>query len=766
MRLSKAQQGVLKDIGGFVGGTIAGTHRKASAVTGRDLVTLDLDNIAAGETANALKRLKGLGIAYAVYSTRSHAPYRPRLRAVFALDRTVTADEYEPIARRLASVIGIEMCDPTTFEAARLMYWPGCSSDSAYVFGCGDNPFCSADGILAQYADWHDVRSWPQVPGKELKAKVLLSKQADPTTKPGIVGAFCRTYDIRAALDKFLPNAYDDTEHDDRLTYTGGTTVAGAVLYDDGKFLYSHHATDPCSGQLVNAFDLIRLHKFADADKESKENTPTNRLPSYAAMKRLAMQDAAVMADINTRAATEAADAFGQQTQPKAAQDGTAKVQAPQEQAEDVDWIARIKLEYDTNTGRPCKTFDNIIKILEQDPSLKGKAAFNEFTGQTQALGALPWDKREERRLWADADDTGILWYLEKRFGITGTDKIRQALTLVADRNKFHEVREYIESLAWDGKERLEAVLVDYLGAPDTPYVRAVARKAFTAAVARVMRPGCKWDYVPVLVGAQGIGKTTFLRTIGHGWHSDNLLNFNGKDAVEMILGVWINEIGEMTGYSKSENNVIKQFLSRQCDSYRRPYSRNVEQFPRQGVFFGTCNEHDFLKDPTGNRRFWPVLCRVREPKKSIWADLPAEVDQIWAEAAHYYQAGERLELDAEAGKAAAEAQEAHREGSPMQGEIEAFLQRPVPKDYDAMSLAARRMYWSGAARCEDVVPREKVCALEVWCECFNRASVDLKRRDSVEINRILANMPGWKRNQSLRRYGYAGRQRGFEVEV
>lgn len=127
------------------------------------------------------------------------------------------------------------MCDPTTFEASRLMYWPACSRDSNYVFASGDKPFVSADGILNQYTDWHDVTVWPQVPGEAAKAKVLLAKQADPTSKEGIVGAFCRTFNIYQAIEHFIPHAYDTTEHDDRLTYTGGSTVAGAVIYDGGN---------------------------------------------------------------------------------------------------------------------------------------------------------------------------------------------------------------------------------------------------------------------------------------------------------------------------------------------------------------------------------------------------------------------------------------------------------------------------------------------------------------------------------------------------
>ena len=204
-------------------------------MTGRDLVTLDFDNIPSGGTEAVLKRVSSLGIAYCIYSTRSHAPYRPRLRIIIPLDKTVTADKYEPVARKLAAVIGIEYCDPTTFEASRLMYWPGCSKDSEYVFQFEDKPFASADGILAQYDDWRDMTAWPQVPGAAPRAKVLLARQSDPTKKEGLIGAFCRVYDIRGALLKYLPNAYEDVEGKaDRMTYTGGTTTAGAVLYEDG----------------------------------------------------------------------------------------------------------------------------------------------------------------------------------------------------------------------------------------------------------------------------------------------------------------------------------------------------------------------------------------------------------------------------------------------------------------------------------------------------------------------------------------------------
>ena len=757
LNMTKAQQGQLKDIGGFVGGALNGTQRKAKNVTGRDLVTLDLDNIANGETANVLRKIDSLGAGYAVYSTRSHAEFRPRLRVIMPLDRTVSADEYEPIARKLASYIGLEMCDPTTFEASRLMYWPACSSDSQYVFNFADKSFVSADGILKLYTDWHDVSVWPQVPGEANKAKTLLAKQQDPTSKEGIVGAFCREFNIYQAIERFIPHAYDTTEHDDRLTYTGGSTVAGAVIYDGGNFLYSHHATDPCSGQLVNAFDLVRLHLFGDKDEAAKPGTPANKLPSYQEMKKLALGNEAVARDLNQHYAAQASDFF---TNLDTNADGDKQHQP------DVNWMADAKLDYDQNTGRPKKTRDNIMKILQHDPALKGKIAVDDFAVRGLALGALPWNPAEDRRLWTDTDDAGVAWWLETRYDITGREKIDGALLLVSEANKINEVKDYLTSLEWDKTPRLDTVLSDYLGADDTPYTRAVARKSLTAAVVRVMLPGCKYDYVPVFVGPQGIGKSTFLATLGKSWFSDSLQSFEGKEAAEMIQGVWINELGEMTGYTRSETNTIKQFLSKREDIYRQAYGRRTGRYPRKCVFFGTCNQFEFLKDLTGNRRFWPVDVGRNKPKKNIWNDLPGEVDQIWAEAVWRWRIGEPLYFEKPEMEDLARAeQEKHREANIKEGVIRSFLEQPIPVNYYSMDLAARRMYWSGGAHGVETMPRKKTCAAEIWCEAFGGNLLLMKRADTLEINQILENLSGWHRTTGNRRFGYCGTQKGFECE-
>lgn len=749
LKLPKSQQDELKDVGGFVAGTLAGNRRKASNVTGRDVITLDLDNIPAGGTADVLRRLEGLGCAYAVYSTRKHEESKPRLRVLAPLSRTASADEYEPLARKLASIIGMNLADPTTFEASRLMYWPSCSRDSQYVFQFADRPFLDTNGLLATYGDWRNIQEWPEVPGASQTHVRLAAKQGNPTEKRGVVGAFCRQYDIHSAIETFLPGVYTHTDDgSDRYTFIGGSTVGGAVIYDDGLFLYSHHATDPCSGRLVNAFDLVRLHKYGEQDDEAKPDTPVNKLPSFTQMAAFALNDAGIAAMMSQERYEQAVQDFGE---PSANTPATEN---------DMRWTQ--KLQFNPNTGTRAKTTDNILIILENDPLLKGKLAFDEFASRGLVLGPLPWDQSEGRRQWSDIDDAGLRHYIERVFGITGKEKILDAVALSAHKHTFNEVREYLMGLEWDGIKRLDTAIIDYLGAVDSIYVRAATRKSIVAMVARAMNPGCKYDYMPIIAGPQGLGKSTFLSILGRRWYSDSLQTFEGKEASEMIQGVWLNEVGELTGMSKSETNAIKQFLSRQEDIYREPFGRRTKAFPRRCVFFGTTNDSEFLKDRTGNRRFWPMDVGVQVPSKSVFEQLEDEAPQILAEAYVYWQMGEPLYLTGVALEESKEQQENHRESNVKEGIIREFMERPVPVEWEKRGVNERRLYWSGefGKVPTETEERVRICAAEVWTECFHNDIKFIRQADTREINGILASIPGWESYRG--RFGPYSSQRGF----
>lgn len=758
MKMKKAQQDTLKDVGGFVGGTLSSPRRKANNVTGRDIITLDFDNIPGWQTESVITKVDELGCSYCVYSTRKHNPSAPRLRIVIPIDRTVTPDEYEPCARRVASQIGITMADPTTFEVCRLMYWPSCSSDSEYVYRTKDAPFISADFLLSTYKDWHDLSSWPQVPGAISYAKLAM-KQGDPLEKPGIVGAFCRTYDVLTAMDAFLPKIYEPVDNDEnRYTYLGGSTTGGAVIYDDAKFLFSHHATDPCGGRLVNAFDLVRLHRFGDKDADAAPDTPIIKLPSYKEMCDLAVADKRVIATLN-REQHEAAIKDFEGVSAENSGGNTVP------DADPLDWAEKLQRN---QNGAVKGTIDNILIILDGDPALKDKFALNLFANRGEVLGALPWSKDTKRRLWSDTDNNGLYWYLERMWGITQRGNIDSALDIHASVHAFNEVQKYLETLIWDGVPRLDTLFIDYLGAKDTDYNRAVCRKSFTAAVARAMTPGCKFDNMLILAGPQGVGKSTLIDKMSRGWFNDSIRTFEGKEASELLQGVWLVEIAELDAFRRTDIARIKQFLSLRADRYRAAYGRHVKELPRCCVFFGTCNEMEFLQDTTGNRRFWPVDVMTNTPTKSVFTDLTdAVINQLWAEAKARWQLGETLYLTGALESEAKIKQEEHREASVREGLIMEFAERQVPSDWAKWSIDRRRDYWAGAAHAQEgttieLVDRDRISAIEVWCELLGGSMRDMKSSDTREINGVLSMMPGWKRSDKVLRCGPYDVQRGY----
>lgn len=752
--LPKAKQDELKDIGGFVGGTLIDGKRRNDNAGVRDLVTLDADSIEPGGTARILTALTSLGCAYAVYSTRKHEGAAPRLRIIFPLDRSCSSDEYEPIARKLASYIDMNIFDPTTFETVRLMYWPGCSSDSEFVFVYEDKPFVSADGILAMYHDWHSVSEWPEVPGAAKIRDRSAKKQGDPLEKKGVVGAFCRHYTIEQAMEAFILGEYSPCNDPDRFTYTGGSTVGGAVVYDD-KFIYSHHATDPCSGKLCNAFDMVRLHLFGEDDTDAMPDTPVTNLPSYKHMCEFAVGIPEIANEILQERYRQAAEAFSGDT-------GT-DVTIP----DDYSWMNKLKVN--PQTCKPLSTILNVQLILENDAKLREHMYLDEFKNRVIVVSPLPWDVFEypyQTREWTDSDDAGLRNYMEATYMITGKERILDGFTICMNTHRKNKLKDYFKSLKWDGTARVDRLLIDYFGAEDNAFSRESIRKCLMAAVARVLYPGCKFDNMLILSGRQGIGKSTFFSLLGKEWYSDSLSTFEGKDAAELLQGFWIVEAGELTGLNRSEMNDVKQFLSKREDIYREPYGRRTSSYPRRCIIVGTTNDKEFLKDVTGNRRFWPIDLEVQKPVKNIFKELPSEVDQIWAECLFYVSQGENLLLSEEALKLAEESQGRHREVNPKEGLILEFLDRPITKDWYRKDINERRDLMISDFKVPEGQEcyRDRVCAAEIYAECFKNFNIGMmKRLESMEINNILKGLPGWEPMKYPMRFGKGyGMQRGY----
>lgn len=607
-RLPKTRQDELKDVGGFVGGQLSGSRRKSGNVISRSLVTLDLDNIPAGQTDDILKRVEALGCAYVVYSTRKHESAAPRLRVIMPPERDLTADEYEPVARKLASLIGIEFCDPTTFDISRLMYWPSCCRDSEWVFTYGDKGFVSADGILGMYEDRHNVAEWPAVPGETERLERNRKRQEDPTTKKGIIGAFCRVYDVPAAMDKFLPGIYEETSISGRYTYTAGSTVGGAVLYDDGKFLYSHHATDPAQGRLCNSFDLVRLHKFGYLDEEAKPETPIAKLPSTKAMSEFASQDEPTCSE-NTRAKFK-------------------------------DKTPYPDVQYGANGSiKVLPTCDNLKVLLENEGI---RVTYDMILREVKVQCE---DKEKLKQFNTPPNGyNNLLVHCADQFVRDGlrvsTAKIHEWVLKVADDNRMNAASRYLEVnyMIWGGVageiDRLfECFTVD----GDAVLCKTLLTKWLCQCVAMAYNNEGSYgaDGVLVLKGPHGIGKTTFFRkccVIGQVYFAEGVQIDGSKDKLIESTASWIGELGELPR-SLKDMEYMKNFITCAADEFRTPYAKKAEYYPRLTSFGATTNSESFLKEDT-ERRF-----RVIEVKDINLVRLNnISFEKVWAEAYGIYK--------------------------------------------------------------------------------------------------------------------------------
>lgn len=746
-RMSKEEQSNVKDVGGFVGGYLSGGIRKNANVMYRTVATLDIDY----GTVNVWDDFTmAFGFAAMIYSTHKHSSKTPRYRLVFPLSRQVSPAEYEPLCRKIAAEIGIDLFDDTTYELPRLFYWPSTSKDADFVFDYQDGPACDVDAILSQYVDYKDVSAWPLSSREGDVIAHEIKKQGDPTEKPGVIGAFCRAYSIEDAIDNFLSDKYEKTGHDGRYTYKLGSVAGGLVCYE-GKFAYSHHETDPASKQLCNAFDLCRVHLFGAQDEGSRALDVT-RKPSYAAMQEFAAKDKAVKLLMARERAQAAADDF----------DGLDDAELPEDYND--EWKA--ELEY-TKSGKLLCNIANIILILENDPALAGHIVHDLFTGMDSAKDGLPWNKNANQ--WTDTDDANLRVWLEKHYDITGKEKIADALTAVLTRHSYHPIRDYLNGLTWDGVPRLDRIIIDYMGAEDSELNRAMSRKHFVAAVARVFNPGCKYDYCLIMSGAEGIGKSTLLRVMGGKWFNDSITTLEGKEGMEQLRRAWVVELGELSSIKRSDVEQVKAHLSKQVDIYRAAYARRVLEHPRQCVFCGTTNEALFLKGDTGNRRFWviPVVAELRKYKD--WSEaIRRDRDQLWAEAVHYYKLGEPLYLSEELEAQAKQRQQDFNDDNddPIVAMLDKYLNTLLPVNWDTMDIQARRSYLRDPdpLQAEGTVKRDKVCAAEFICEQLGKDMADkdykyLCRR----VSKMIGDRPEWERVSSTKHAAKLyGTQRGF----
>ena len=732
LKMTKQEQADIKDVGGFVGGYLSGGTRKTANVMWRSVATLDIDYGTASVWDDFTMQF---GFAAMLYSTHKHTPEKPRLRLVFPLSRNVKPNEYEPLCRKIADTLGIDLFDITTYQLPRLFYWPSTSRDGEFIFEYQDGPACDVDAILKTYVNPFDVSEWPMGSRETEAVAHELRKAGDPLEKPGLIGAFCRAYTIEDAIDTFLQDAYVKTGTDGRYTYKLGSVAAGLVCYE-GKFAYSHHETDPASMQLCNAFDLCRIHLFGVHDEGSRV-TDITRLPSYLKMQDFAAKDKTVRVLLTKERRADAESDFADVDLDEA--------ENPEEA--NTDWMA--DLEYDRK-GAIKSTAKNIICIIENDPRLKGHLWHDLFSGFDLVKGGLPWDKKATQ--WGNRDDANLRIYLEENYGVTGKDKIKDAKDAVFTRRRVHPIRDYLNSLTWDGTPRLDTLIVDYLGVEDTALNRAMTRKHFTAAVARVMNPGCKYDYCLIVTGAEGIGKSTLFSVMGGEWFNDSLVTMEGKSGMEQARGGWVIELPELGSIKRSDVEQVKAYISRQDDTYRPAYGTVTEKHPRQCIFCGTTNETYFLKGDTGNRRFWVMAADAdRRKHNDVKADLMAERDQVWAEAVERWKEGEKLYLPADMETEARHRQAEYNDDAddPVKDMLLAYLDMKLPGEWQTWDLKRRRAYITDPDPLDQTGTEERtrVCAAEFICERLGRDMGDKEYKYLARrVCRLIDDLPGWER--------------------
>lgn len=742
---NKEERNKAKDNGGFVGGKLKGTKRGVSEVLFRSMLTLDLDKAKVGFIDKFTAESKYLSC---LYTTHSHTKEEPRCRVIVPLSRDVTPDEYNAIARLFASQFGIEQFDACSFRIAQLMFYPTTPKDGEFVFKKVEGEVLNPDKFLADYPMWHDISTLPLTPDELPKNNVQKGrKKKDPTELKGVIGAFCRAYTVQEAIETYLSDVYERTDKSNRYSLKSADSKGGLIIYDD-KYAFSHHATDIACGKELNAFQLVMLHLFGSDNNDAVKK-----------MKEVARDDEHVRTQLildNGEFDEEEINDDSQSESPIVSKAKPIK-----------DWISKLSIGID---GAIENTSKNLEIILENDKNLQG-FAYNELSNRVEVIGRVPWDRPKDNRFWREADESQLRLYIDKKYIEFKERNFEVAFNSIVDNRRFHPVRDYLDSLPkWDGFKRVEEVFIKFLSADDNDYTRAITKKTFAACVARAYHPGTKFDSIPVLDGAQGIGKSTLIKYLaGEEFFSDNLslTDMNDKTAAEKIQGNWLIEIGELSGMKKADIEKVKSFVSTTDDKYRASYGRVVESHPRQCVIFATVNGdgRGYLRDITGNRRFWIVKCN-QTLQKRMWDENDKNYrDQFWSEAKEIYESGEELYLEGNLLDIATDYQNEALEQDERVGIVEQYLNRLLPTNWHEMDLYKRRSFLNGDDFiCEKgTIQRTEVSNAEIWCECFGKSQSDLKSSDSYQLAAIMKQIGGWERTSSIKKQPIYGRQKIYK---
>lgn len=732
-----------KESGNYVFGRLNGTRRSKRTIEARSALTLDVDFPQAGFLTDVM--MSPFNLVW--HTTYSSTPDSPRYRIIVPLDREVNPSEYVACTIAVMDVLGTEQFDPGSTQPERYMFLPAAQRADFYSWGEVEGSIATADDLIMA-AD-SVVTDWtPPQPSR---------RKRDPFTIEGVVGAFNRVY---ADLDDLIADfdlPYDKVGEKWTLRGSLGAPGMGEVPEREGLW-YSFHANDPAFMQTCSAFDLVRAHMFSDLDEDAKPGTPVNKLPSHAKMLEEVLNGDPVVSD-KVMAETWQSDFGGADAGPAPATPApasTAPSAAPTAPSAG-DWRTGLALN---QAGSVRDTLDNWDLILKNDPVFTS-LALNEVTWATEPQGDLPWRKvTRSNNAWVKDDIGQLALHLERTVRLKVPRERLEAMVHRAALNRIvSPVRDYLESLTWDGQPRLETCLP---GVRITDFSRMVARKSLVAAVARAFVPGIKWDQSLILYGDEGLGKSLWIERMSKGWTAE-LGDLKSKDTLQIVARTWIAVADEGHSLKKADSGTMKAFMTRQTDVYRTPYETVPTEHPRRCVVWGSTNEETFLRREAGNRRFLIVKCGPYD----IDALTEEYVDQVWAEAVHYYRAGERLWLDTEEAAQAIEEREVFTEENPLAGLIGAYLDMPVPENWYQMSSTARFTYRQnylelGLDEGAEMILQDRVCALQIWYEVLN-GNRKPQQVEVREINEAIRLLTDWYSVPKARRFdSNYGVQKGF----
>ena len=696
--------------------TAVDNKEESSGPTLAYLIALDADHPEPGFKAELETELPGV-------KTYMHTTFRsregsPRYRVFMPTSRAVTKEEYEKVCQWINEKVSSEL-DKQCFNFNQKLQLPRVLKDVAYhTYEWGSNPL-DVDRLLAEVnsdaADTGSGSSETETSGGK--------KEYDSY---GPIQAYCEAHPITEIMEE-LSDVYQKTDKKNRYQLIGADSSPGVIVNPERNIATSFHANDPASSHSCNSFDLYRIHRFGNLDKEVPKGTKKRDLPSFHAMMDKVKGDEKVR---------KLLEKHREESKP-----------------EPISERERIKDKLQqTDKGAYKNSSANAVTIVSEDKDLSG-IWYDSFSNRFIVTTPTPWDPADTGypHFFSDNDRKALIAFISRTYGIEMSTTIDNALAQLTFCRKIHPLQEYFKGLQWDGKKRVEGVLTKYLGCEDSEYTRTVSRVTLVSAVKRIFEPGCKVDTMTVLIGKQGCGKSTFVSRLSKGYFTDNIhfQDMASKIASEKLNGVFIAELSEMAGYSKSEVEMVKSFISCQSDDYREPYARMKSYHPRTSIFIGTSNKFNgFLIDETGNRRFLPVYATDNR-EVSSWDMTEEEIDQLWAEAYQLYQNGAGTKVPDELLGEVTKMQDGAIMEDVRAQFVQQYLDVLLPEDWYGMSLESRCDYinhegtyagrpYSGTLR------RDYVCAAEIGTELFKMKKIDLTIGFSKNVALMLRKL-GWK---------------------